>query len=931
MDKKLILDIEEIEFRSTKTKTNNSLEDIKKDIQLLPNILRFFQNITIEKFKIDDNQFKIIISENNLYLDNKFINIASKMDISSKQITFDLYSLYLKDFDLLLDGKFKVDYFNEKINYFGNVYYEGITSNLNLDLDKKLAKFYIQSEPFESLKFLKKHLELSETAESWMYDNVKGDISIKNFYGEFDLEKNEIIEKSLKGNALINQAKIKFHKDVDEIITKNVEVSFENDTLHFSLIEPKFKDKDISGSFVTIHNLTSEEKGEVEVDIRTNNRLDEDILTILKAYDIKLPVLQKSGNTQAHLSLKIPYLEEKPMITKGLFLVNDSEILINKFAFNSKNAVILLDGTNVEIKNADFKYNDMIDAFVNINIDTKTLKSSGNVLINSFMIKKDDGEKLVEIKNKPTVINMNFNNEVNIDLKDLETNVKVTDFIYVDIKNLSKIYPYSKFLKDTSIKDGNLSLQIKDDKNLYFKAFIKGLNLPIKKDGRTIDELDINGSIEKNNITLKTTNDDIKFEMNGQNKIYLKNLDIFVDTSKQKNDFTKNLNLYLQNCKLNIDESLYEIKDATIFIKKGQIDFDVTVRNPKIPLQKSNKNIEEISLFGIYKDDYTKLTTKNQDLILELGKDFLFLNIDGYDVSYLTKDKSNNNYKNIDIIGKNSNILIDNKYKILADNYELRITESDKFVYLKHKNTQISFKENKDKKVDIFADELNEEFINSAFAKNIVDGGNILFFASGTLSNLDGKIIIENSNIEDLAVLNNLLIFIHTSPALINPLLAIPSVVGMATNSGFNLTAYRIVNGTVEFNYNKENKLIDIKKLLTIGNGIDFDGKGRIDLSNLTLDTQLKLIFLKDYSNIVGVVPVVNYVLLGDNNRVETQVNISGDLNNPEISTNLTKDTFNIPMNIAKRLFLAPSMIFDFMIGKEIKEEKQELINKPLD
>lgn len=931
MDKKLILDIEEIEFRSTKTKTNNSLEDIKKDIQLLPNILRFFQNITIEKFKIDDNQFKIIISEDNLYLDNKFINIASKMDISSKQITFDLYSLYLKDFDLLLDGKFKVDYFNEKINYFGNVYYEGITSNLNLDLDKKLAKFYIQSEPFESLKFLKKHLELSETAESWMYDNVKGDISIKNFYGEFDLEKNEIIEKSLKGNALINQAKIKFHKDVDEIITKNVEVSFENDTLHFSLIEPKFKDKDISGSFVTIHNLTSGEKGEVEVDIRTNNRLDEDILTILKAYDIKLPVLQKSGNTQAHLSLKIPYLEEKPMITKGLFLVNDSEILINKFAFNSKNAVILLDGTNVEIKNADFKYNDMIDAFVNINIDTKTLKSSGNVLINSFMIKKDDGEKLVEIKNKPTVINMNFNNEVNIDLKDLETNVKVTDFIYVDIKNLSKIYPYSKFLKDTSIKDGNLSLQIKDDKNLYFKAFIKGLNLPIKKDGRTIDELDINGSIEKNNITLKTTNDDIKFEMNGENKIYLKNLDIFVDTSKQKNDFTKNLNLYLQNCKLNIDESLYEIKDATILIKKGQIDFDVTVRNPKIPLQKSNKNIEEISLFGIYKDDYTKLTTKNQDLILELGKDFLFLNIDGYDVSYLTKDKSKNNYKNIDIIGKNSNILIDNKYKILADNYELRITESDKFVYLKHKNTQISFKENKDKKVDIFADELSEEFINSAFAKNIVDGGNILFFASGTLSNLDGKIIIENSNIEDLAVLNNLLIFIHTSPALINPLLAIPSVVGMATNSGFNLTAYRIVNGTVEFNYNKENKLIDIKKLLTIGNGIDFDGKGRIDLSNLTLDTQLKLIFLKDYSNIVGVVPVVNYVLLGDNNRVETQVNISGDLNNPEISTNLTKDTFNIPMNIAKRLFLAPSMIFDFMIGKEIKEEKQELINKPLD
>ena len=49
--------------------------------------------------------------------------------------------------------------------------------------------------------------------------------------------------------------------------------------------------------------------------------------------------------------------------------------------------------------------------------------------------------------------------------------------------------------------------------------------------------------------------------------------------------------------------------------------------------------------------------------------------------------------------------------------------------------------------------------------------------------------IIKIVNIEDLAILNNLLLFIHTSPAFINPFLAIPSVVGMATNSGFNLTA----------------------------------------------------------------------------------------------------------------------------------------------
>ena len=42
---------------------------------------------------------------------------------------------------------------------------------------------------------------------------------------------------------------------------------------------------------------------------------------------------------------------------------------------------------------------------------------------------------------------MDFNKDTIIELKDLETNIKISDLVYVDIKNLSKIYPYSKLLK----------------------------------------------------------------------------------------------------------------------------------------------------------------------------------------------------------------------------------------------------------------------------------------------------------------------------------------------------------------------------------------------------------------------------------------------------------------------------------------------------
>ena len=937
MDKKLILNIENIEYSSKKSESKSSFENIKKDIELLPTVLKLFQSIEVNRLKIGEEEFKIVLNEKELYLDNKFVNLSSKIDTSSNSISFDLHSLYLKDIKLKFDGKIKIDYFNEKLNYFGNFYYEDIKSSLNLEMNKEIAKFYLVSEPFENLKFLKNFLDLPLVAEEWMYDNVEGKMKLQEFYGEYDLKNNQIIEKSLIGKATIDQAKIRFHKDVDVINTQSLNVTFKNDNLHFDLINPIFKEKNIEGSFVTIHNLTSSLNGEVEVNIKTNDKLDRDILDILKAYNINLPIIQKNGTTNASLTLLFPYDLQKDMSTKGEFLINDAEVFIGNFSFKTKNATVNLDGTKIYIKDSDFKYQEMIDAVVNLELDTKTLKSSGEAFIKNLQIKKDNNEKIVEIKDKKTLLEMDFNKNTIIDLKDLETKIEVQDNILININNLAKIYPYSKLLKEISAKNGNLNLEIKNEKEIKFNASLKGLNFPLEKNGMKIENLDIIGNIEDKNVYISSIDEDIKLQIKDDVNLTLKNLSLNIDIKNNKDSLKKDVNINLINCDLILDGTNYQLKNANIFIKNQEVNFDAVVKNLDLPLKKNGKEIKELSLVGIQKDNNTKISTKNKDLILELKNETLYLQLDGYDVFY--KDKINeegedNSYKNVNIIGKNSNIIIDEKYKLLANNYEIRVREDEKYINLKYKDNEFTLKQSKDKKIDIYTSELSDEFVNAIFDKNIFKDGKLIFLANGSLDKLNGKIIIENSNIEDLAILNNLLVFIHTSPALINPLLAIPSVVGMATNSGFNLTAYKIINGIVEFEYTQKESLLEIKKLVTIGNGIDFEGKGRIDLNNMTINSEIKLIFLKDYSKIVGAIPVVNYVLLGDSNRVETQVNLFGDLSNPSISTNLTKETFSIPMNITKRIFSTPSMIFDFLSGKKSEEEiknEENRINKPLE
>lgn len=937
IDKKLILDIDYIEYKSEKIKTSNSFEELKNSIELLPKVLKFFQKIKINKLKIDDNEFEIILNDEILYLDNKYINIASKIDTISNQVVFELYSLYLKDLDFLFDGKVKIDYFNEKIDYYGNFYYENLQSNINVEMNKKIAKFYLVSQPFKSLKFLKNFLHLDPIAESWMYDNVEGDIKVEGLYAEYDLENNHVIEDSIQGKVQIKNAKIRFHNKVDVVNTKSLDISFYKDRLHFDLIEPVFKEKSLDGSFVTIHNLTSEKNGQVDVFLKTNSKLDKDILDILKAYDINLPVLQKSGHTQAALLMKFPYDSSKKMSTYGEFFLNDAQIRINDFEFESKNAEVILDDSLIKIKNGDFKYKDMINATVNLNLDTKTLKSQGDAAIKSFLIKEENKESLVEIKDKNTAINLDFNNEVNISLKDLGTNIKVADLIYVNIDDLSKIYPYSKLLKDNSIKEGHIALQIKDEKNISFEALIKGLDLPIQKDEKSIDSLEINGKIENGKTNISSKDEDIKIEIDDKLNIYLRNLDVILDNKKIENSNLKQeviINLF--NTKLKVDTDIYYLEKATIFVKNNGIDFEADVKDLTLPIKKNDDKIEKLSLIGSLKNDTTFIKTKNEDLVLELKKDSVSLYADGYNLYYSSADSKkieNIKYKNIDIKGKNLIIIYNEKNKFLTDDFLVRIREDNKFVSLDYKETSITFRESKDKKIDIFSNNVSDEFMNALLGEHIFNGGNLMFYASGYKNNLNGKFIIENSSVEGLAILNNLLLFIQTSPALINPLLAIPSVVGLATNSGFNLMAYNIVDGTLEFNYNNDTEVIDIKKLITIGNGIDFDGSGMLDLKNSVVYSNIKLIFFKDYSRIVGMIPVLNYVLLGDNNRVETEVNLRGNLDNPEISTNLAKDTISVPVNIGKRIFNSPSMIFDFITGTDTLEEeeiKKNQINKPL-
>jgi len=72
----------------------------------------------------------------------------------------------------------------------------------------------------------------------------------------------------------------------------------------------------------------------------------------------------------------------------------------------------------------------------------------------------------------------------------------------------------------------------------------------------------------------------------------------------------------------------------------------------------------------------------------------------------------------------------------------------------------------------------------------------------------------------------------------------------------------------------------------------------------------LQISVFKNLSSIVNTIPIVNYIVLGKNGKMYTEVNIKGTLKKPSIKTNVIQDTALSPLGIIKRTIETPFRVF---------------------
>lgn len=563
-------------------------------------------------------------------------------------------------------------------------------------------------------------------------------------------------------------------------------------------------------------------------------------------------------------------------IEKSRWRYNDFILNLNKV-----NIPFDLDKLLVKLPVTYFEVDNIASGYIggNIPIDTMKLELRADILKLNY--------KGVEISQSDTPLNISYDGTLTISsISNILFNIDSSEF---DLNNaVLDIGTNSITLKHASIlaTNGFISAEVNAFYNTKSAMGILGLkDLNIQdKDNLFYSKDNLIFSFEslKESVTINSKELDSKFVLTDEDwNIELNSLAKISKDSK----YLKEFKLTRGKVKLHKKKSEEAIKFKAdilypykLFVKENTPIEDYTLKG-EINSQKLSININE--KINIKIDNDITVNIKDSGINMPEALDLL------RDINTSSHEK---NSKNIILDASNSYLYIGHKRKIISDRISLQYNNSIVTAQLEYKGGNAGFKL-EDKKIHLYGENFNDKFMENLFSLAEFKDGKLSFSMNGTIKNYDGLFYVDNTTITDYKMLNNILAFINTVPSLATFSLPGYSESGLKVKSAY-------------MNFNAKNSVFNISDFFLDSQEIDILGGGVVDLNRDKIDLTLNL--KTDLGSSLSKIPLVGYILLGDDNTISTTMKITGKLTNPDVNSLLAQDIAVAPINIVKRALLLP-------------------------
>ncbi len=493
----------------------------------------------------------------------------------------------------------------------------------------------------------------------------------------------------------------------------------------------------------------------------------------------------------------------------------------------------------------------------------------------------------------------------NISINNIELFIKQAD-VYIDTDFIIVANSYTQF-KD--ILDSKVDLKI-DTNNKIIDLVAVPTYFRVNKGNSSIIDFGNKNSINTKidfsgkNIFIDFMDHDTKIEINNSIKItindigkllpyvpMLQMLDFKYGSIEllinNEHDITINANLY------NLNYPIYDLNENKI----RSLNINGILENNNLLLQDSTNKFSITT-----KIDNGNTSIKANDIKVNINEILeskipLFANMrDKKQIKQEDKD-----HTRITINANNTDIKLFN-YNLHIDQGILQTTKNGFISNVKYKNGVADI-ELDEETIGIRANNFSDEFVNNVFKKEIVKGGTFGLIGIYKDNKFLGDITASNTSVKNMASLQNILTLIDAIPSLV--VFKLP---------GFSTSGYEIDDAKIRIGINDE--FVALEKILVHGSSVDIEGEGVIDLTQEDINMQLTLSTMKSLSSILNKIPIFGYLLLGEDGKITTEVNVTGKIDDPKTELSLLEDTAKAPVNILKRIFSPFQLLVD-----ELKEE----------
>ena len=524
LDKKLTLKADKVII--PKRKANPSFDRVEKTLASVKYLLTFFNHIELKEINFDNNILGIYFHDNILQLSSKDYLVRGNVHREGNMLIGTIPILQLKNHHITMRGEFSYDLREDVLTTEGKFLFQKTSGYFWASKRQDKIDYRIKSDTFSDLKSIIDQFDMSPAVKSWVVDKVQA----KNYkllsltgQGEIVNKKFKLDMDALKGQVLFSDVSIKFKEGVAPVLAPSFVLHYSNaNGLLFDLEKPRYLGKNLDGSSVSIVNLR-DDNTTLKLNLKFNTMFDKKVQKILHAYDIKVPVVQKSGKVNATLDmdigLKKKFVDVKSDVnlTKGKIRVNDLVFPVEKGNLAYEDGFIKLN--DIDLSHAT--YMGVLNGMIDIKKDEADF-----VFDAKKVLLKAGTETLVTIKNESIPFSLKYKKALDIQIPKFTLSMKAGEKeTTLNIADLNKV---KKYLSDAiPIEEGgNLEISTKDFETFSFKGLMKRNTCFIYEDNNLCKtRVDFHGIAKKDNVDFYAFKD--KFHYNKRkSRITIKNLNI---------------------------------------------------------------------------------------------------------------------------------------------------------------------------------------------------------------------------------------------------------------------------------------------------------------------------------------------------------------------------------------------------------------------